>query len=103
MEDRITSDYSNTEYNIKNEMEKASAEVIEDNINQTDKIRNTKEHLEDPKPGMVFDSIDEVMKFYTRYAKEKGFAMYKRTSSKRNGGEMRYTTITCNRSGKQKI
>ncbi|KAI8006022.1 hypothetical protein LOK49_LG07G02629 [Camellia lanceoleosa] len=63
MEDRVTSDYGNTECNgedIKNEMEKASAEVIEDNIdNQTDEIRNAEEHLEDPKPGMVFDSVDE--------------------------------------------
>ncbi|KAL7227681.1 hypothetical protein ACSBR1_022531 [Camellia fascicularis] len=107
MEDRVTSDYGNTECNgedIENEMEKASAEVIEDNIdNQTDEIRNAEEHLEDPKPGMVFDSVDEVMKFYTRYAKEKGFAVCKRTSSKGNDGEMRYATITCNRSGKQKI
>ncbi|KAL7169582.1 hypothetical protein ACSBR2_034590 [Camellia fascicularis] len=52
---------------------------------------------------MVFDSIDEIMKFYTRYAKQKGFAVCKRTSSKGNDGEMRYATITCNRGGKQKI
>ncbi|KAL7197711.1 hypothetical protein ACSBR2_020269 [Camellia fascicularis] len=107
MEDKVTSDYSNTECNgedIENEIEKASAEVIEDNIdNQTDEIRNAEEHLEDPKLGMVFASIDEVMKFYTRYAKEKGFAVCKRTSSKGNDGEMRYTTITCNNDGKQKI
>ncbi|GMP67472.1 hypothetical protein CsSME_00027448 [Camellia sinensis var. sinensis] len=78
-------------------MEKASAEVIEDNIdNQTNEIRNAEEHLEDPKPGMVFDSIDEVMKFYTRYAKEKGFAVCKRTSSRGNDEEMRYATITSN-------
>ncbi|KAL7264640.1 hypothetical protein ACSBR1_002576 [Camellia fascicularis] len=107
MEDRVTSDYSNIKCygeDIENEMEKASAEVIEDNIdNQTDEIRNAKEHLEDPKPGMVFDSIDEVMKFYTRYAKEKGFVVCKRTSSRENDGEMRYATITCNRGGNQKI
>ncbi|KAI8031669.1 Protein FAR1-RELATED SEQUENCE 8 [Camellia lanceoleosa] len=85
-------------------MEKASAKVIEDNIdNQIDEIRNTEEHLEDPKPGMVFDSIDEVMKFYTRYTKEKGFAVCKRTSSRGNDREMRYATITCNRGGKPKI
>ncbi|XP_028126310.1 protein FAR1-RELATED SEQUENCE 6-like [Camellia sinensis] len=59
-------------------MEKASAEVIEDNIdNQIDEIRNAEEHLEDPKPRMVFDFVDEVMEFYTRYAKEKGFAVGK--------------------------
>ncbi|KAL7260398.1 hypothetical protein ACSBR1_006127 [Camellia fascicularis] len=52
---------------------------------------------------MVFDFVDEVMKFYTRYAKEKGFAVCKRTSSKGNDGEMRYATITCNRGRKQKI
>ncbi|KAI8007941.1 Protein FAR1-RELATED SEQUENCE 1 [Camellia lanceoleosa] len=79
MEDRVTSDYGNTECNgedIENEIEKASTEVIKDNIdNQTDEIRNAEEHLEDPKPGMVFDSVDEVMKFYTRYAKEKEYTI----------------------------
>ncbi|KAL7214131.1 hypothetical protein ACSBR1_026531 [Camellia fascicularis] len=52
---------------------------------------------------MVFDSIDEVMKFYTRYAKEKGFSVCKRTSSRGNDGEITYATITGNRRGKQKI
>ncbi|KAL7168376.1 hypothetical protein ACSBR2_038754 [Camellia fascicularis] len=107
MQDRVTIDYSSITCNgedIENEMEKASAEVTKDNIvNQIDEIRNAKDHLEDPKSGMVFDFRDEVMKFYTRYAKKKGFAVCKRTSSKGNDGEMRYATIICNHSGKQKI
>ncbi|KAL7219029.1 hypothetical protein ACSBR2_012157 [Camellia fascicularis] len=38
--------------------------------------------VEDPKVGMLFDSIDDLFQFYQRYAKEKGFGMCIRSSKK---------------------
>ncbi|XP_028098981.1 protein FAR1-RELATED SEQUENCE 8-like [Camellia sinensis] len=58
--------------------------------------------VEDPTVGMLFDSIDDLVQFYQRYAKEKGFRMCIR-SSKKVGGEARYVTVACNHSGKPKI
>ncbi|KAF3958562.1 hypothetical protein CMV_016552 [Castanea mollissima] len=49
---------------------------------------------------MMFNSIDDIMKYYTRYGKEKGFAVAKRSSKKGDDGEVRYVTIACNRAGK---
>ncbi|XP_028100080.1 protein FAR1-RELATED SEQUENCE 6-like [Camellia sinensis] len=60
------------------------------------------ESVEDPKVGMLFDSIDDLFQFYQRYAKEKGFGMCIR-SSKKVGAEVRYVTVACNHSGKPKI
>ncbi|KAL7240043.1 hypothetical protein ACSBR2_005831 [Camellia fascicularis] len=51
---------------------------------------------------MLFDSIDDLVQFYQRYAKEKGFGMCIR-SSKKVGGEVRYMTVACTHSGKPKI
>nr|POE86249.1 isoform 2 of protein far1-related sequence 2 [Quercus suber] len=48
----------------------------------------------------MFNSIDDIMKYYTRYGKEKGFAVAKRSSKKGDDGEVRYVTIACNRAGK---
>ncbi|XP_028085062.1 protein FAR-RED IMPAIRED RESPONSE 1-like [Camellia sinensis] len=58
--------------------------------------------VEDPKVGMLFDSIDDLVQFYQRYAKEKGFGMCIR-SSKKVGGEVRYVIVACTHSGKPKI
>ncbi|XP_075671108.1 protein FAR-RED IMPAIRED RESPONSE 1-like [Castanea sativa] len=76
-------------------------ELNENNIeNATEETRNVKEKIEDPKVGMMFNSIDDIMKYYTRYGKEKGFAVAKRSSKKGDDGEVRYVTIACNRAGK---
>ncbi|KAL7216291.1 hypothetical protein ACSBR1_028271 [Camellia fascicularis] len=85
-------------------MEKTRVELNEDNIeNQKEEMGNVEDKVEDPKTGMMFNSIDVLMKFYTRYAKEKGFAVAKRTAKKGDDGEVRYVTVACNRGGKQRI
>ncbi|KAK7834720.1 hypothetical protein CFP56_024194 [Quercus suber] len=65
-------------------------ELNENNIeNATEETRNVKDKIEDPKVGMMFNSIDDIMKYYTRYGKEKGFAVAKRSSKKGDDGEVR--------------
>ncbi|CAL5406295.1 unnamed protein product [Camellia sinensis] len=76
-------------------MEKTRVELNEDNIeNQKEEMGNVEDKVEDPKMGMMFNSINELMKFYTRYAKEKGFAVAKRTSKKGDDGEVRAVLCT---------
>jgi hypothetical protein len=76
-------------------------ELNEDTIeNETEETRNIKDKVEEPKVGMTFNSIDDIMKYYTRYGKEKGFAVAKRSSKKGDDGEVRYVTVACNRAGK---
>ena len=52
---------------------------------------------------MMFNSIVEIVIYYRRYAKEKGFAVAKRTSKKGNDGVVRYVTIACSYPGKPRI
>nr|POE98554.1 hypothetical protein CFP56_46462 [Quercus suber] len=58
---------------------------------------------EDLKLGMMFDSIVDVVIYYRRYAKEKGFVVAKRTSKKGDDGVVRYVTIACSYVGKPMI
>lgn len=106
-EEEVSSGFASVELNgdnIENKMEKTRVELNEDNIeNQKEEMGNVEDKVEDPKTGMMFNSIDVLMKFYTRYAKEKGFAVAKRTAKKGDDAEVRYVTVACNRGGKQRI
>ncbi|CAK9178173.1 unnamed protein product [Ilex paraguariensis] len=59
--------------------------------------------MEEPKVGMLFNSIDVVMEFYTRCGKEMSFAVSKRISTKGDYGEVRYVTVACTRNGNNTI
>ena len=61
------------EYNIENE-------IVE--LNEMVETKGVENKAEDPKLGMMFDSIVDVVIFYRRYAKEKCFAVAKITSKK---------------------
>ena len=52
---------------------------------------------------MMFNSIVEIVIYYRRYAKEKGFAVAKRTSKNGDDGVLRYVTIACSYTGKPRI
>ncbi|XP_058185567.1 protein FAR1-RELATED SEQUENCE 2-like [Rhododendron vialii] len=74
-------------------------EEVEDLTTEIEQNENVVNGVKEPKVGMIIDSIDDVVEFYRKYAKEKGFGMSIRTS-KKVGGEVRYVTVACNHSGK---
>lgn len=74
-------------------------EEVEDLTTEIEQNKNFVDGVKEPKAGMIFDSIDDVVEFYRKYAKEKGFGMSIRTS-KKIGGEVRYVTVACSHSGK---
>ena len=69
---------------------------------EKDKVPDVANKIDEPKEGMEFDSLDELMAFYASYTKEKCFAVDKRTS-KKVGGILTYVIIECTRAGKTKI
>ena len=96
------------EHNSDNKM-KVTVDVKNNELNE-DNIKNEKKEtikvedkVEDLCVGMLFGSIDDIMKYYTRYGKKKGFAVAKRTSRRGNDGDMESLTAACNHVGKQKI
>ncbi|CAL5427921.1 unnamed protein product [Camellia sinensis] len=84
-----------------------SVELLEHNEgnieNESEKTSNVKEKVEDPKVGMLFDSIDELVEFYKLYGKAKGFGVSIRTSKKGTDGKVRYVTVACCHTRKQRI
>ncbi|KAG5528325.1 hypothetical protein RHGRI_029108 [Rhododendron griersonianum] len=61
---------------------------------------NCEDGVEELKEGMTFDTSEEAYSYYSRYAKEKGFAMAKRTSRKGKDGKLKDVTIACSRARK---
>ncbi|KAI3970832.1 hypothetical protein MKX01_024479 [Papaver californicum] len=57
------------------------------------------EEVEEPKVGMLFGTADEVLEYYKNYAKQLGFPVKKRSSTKDDDGVLRYVTLACARSG----
>ncbi|KAL7219621.1 hypothetical protein ACSBR2_012641 [Camellia fascicularis] len=89
------------EGHIENETEKQIVEFNERHI-ENDKNKNVEEKIEDPKVGILFDSIDEIVKFYQQYAKGMGFGMLIR-SSRKVQEQVRYVTVACSHTGKPRI
>ena len=59
----------------------------EDNIkNEKEETIKVEDKVDDLCVGMLFGSIDDIMKYYTRYGNKKGFTMVKRTSRRGNDG-----------------
>jgi hypothetical protein len=56
--------------------------------------------VEEPKNGMLFGSIEEVLDYYRNYAKQVGFAVIQKKKKKYENGDVHYITLTCARGGK---
>ncbi|XP_035550982.1 protein FAR1-RELATED SEQUENCE 5-like [Juglans regia] len=56
--------------------------------------------IEEPKAGMEFDSVEELMSYYKLYAKKCGFGSMTQRSERDDEGSVRYVTIGCARGGK---
>ncbi|XP_058216733.1 protein FAR-RED IMPAIRED RESPONSE 1-like [Rhododendron vialii] len=61
---------------------------------------NCEDGVEEPKEGMTFDTSEEAYSYYSRYTKEKGFAVAKRSSRKGKDGKLKDVTIACSHAGK---
>nr|POE52255.1 hypothetical protein CFP56_56349 [Quercus suber] len=109
-EDNIENDMVEGDSNEDIENDMVEVESNEDNIeneivelNEMVETKGVENKVEDPKLEMMFDSIVDAMIHYKRYAKEKGFAVAKRTSKKRDDGVVTYVTIAHSYVGKPKI
>ncbi|XP_024039631.1 protein FAR1-RELATED SEQUENCE 5-like [Citrus clementina] len=54
----------------------------------------------EPTFGMLFDSYEEMFKFYKAYSRQEGFPVNKLTSKKGSDGTVKYATFACGGSGK---
>jgi hypothetical protein len=72
---------------------------VEGNMQDTpDSVRNS---VIEPRVGMEFDSLQQVIEFYKHYAYSKGFATITRNSRKKKGfSETSYVNLKCNREGR---
>ncbi|KAI8573009.1 hypothetical protein RHMOL_Rhmol01G0245700 [Rhododendron molle] len=61
------------------------------------------ERVEKPEVGMIFDTPHEAYLYYSRYAKQNGFAVAKRSSKKGKDGNLRHVTYQCSRGGKARV
>ncbi|KAK9292591.1 hypothetical protein L1049_020565 [Liquidambar formosana] len=58
------------------------------------------EKIEEPKVDMVFNSQEDIYRYYTNYARQEGFVVTRRTSKCGDDGRMRYFTLACSRTGR---
>ncbi|KAI8572733.1 hypothetical protein RHMOL_Rhmol01G0222700 [Rhododendron molle] len=108
-EEELWSGYSENEEEVgPSNKECDEIDTIEDGNEATE---NCEDRVEEPKVGMTFDSLDEAYFYYLdkayfyycQFAKEKGFAVCKRTSRKGKDGKLSYVTLSCSRGGKAKL
>ncbi|KAF5481495.1 hypothetical protein F2P56_002139 [Juglans regia] len=55
---------------------------------------------EEPKPGMTFESENELMNYYKHYGKRCGFGVMTQRSKREKDGTVKYVTVGCARGGK---
>jgi hypothetical protein len=68
---------------------------------QEDTPESVRNSVIEPRVGMEFDSLQQVIEFYKHYAYSKGFATMTRNSRKKKGfSETSYVNLKCNREGK---
>uniref|UniRef100_A0A2N9EL94 Uncharacterized protein n=1 Tax=Fagus sylvatica TaxID=28930 RepID=A0A2N9EL94_FAGSY len=73
---------------------------VEGNM-QEDTPESVRNSVIEPRVGMEFDSLQQVIEFYKHYAYSKGFAIMTRNSRKKKGfSETSYVNLKCNREGK---
>ncbi|XP_062155261.1 protein FAR1-RELATED SEQUENCE 5-like [Alnus glutinosa] len=60
------------------------------------------ENVEEPKQGMVFNSLDEIALHYRKYGKQQGFAVVQKNERKNTSGHTCYITLSCASQGTRK-
>ncbi|KAI4333353.1 hypothetical protein L6164_018179 [Bauhinia variegata] len=101
MESEVVSDWSDTSVIRNNSM--ASNDKSNDGNEAfkhgLENSLNSNEEVEEPKVGMRFSSEEEIFTYYTTFARQKGFGVYRRTSKMEEDGK-KYFTLACVRAGK---
>ena len=64
---------------------------------ECDKSTTNTKLVEEP---MFFDSYEQVLQYYENYAKQEGFAVFSRTSTKGEGNKI-YKILSCCREGQR--
>jgi hypothetical protein len=60
------------------------------------------ENVEEPKQGMVFNSLDEIALHYRKYGKQQGFGVVQKNKRKNTSGHTCYITLSCARKAPEK-
>ena len=87
-------------FGASNSFVKDLSQPVEGNM-QKDTPESMRNSVIEPRVGMEFDSLQQVMEFYKHYAYSKGFATMTRSSRKNKGfTETSYINLKCNREGR---
>jgi zinc finger SWIM domain-containing protein 3 len=79
--------------------------VLEDNdanCKNDMKLIDGVENVEEPKQGMIFNSLDELASHYRTYAKQQSFEVVQKNKRKHASGFTCYITLSCARQGSRK-
>ncbi|GFS30044.1 hypothetical protein Acr_00g0009790 [Actinidia rufa] len=85
---------------VEEEEEVLNDSIMKDCVDGKEVNGDFEEKVKEPKMGMEFDTHDEAYLYYTRFAKEKGFAVAKRSSKKGKDGMLKHVILQCSRGGK---
>jgi hypothetical protein len=64
------------------------------------KLLDGDEFVEEPMRGMTFNSIEELILYYKKYAKKEGFGVVIKKATKNDSGHVIHITLACCRQGK---
>ncbi|ONK78926.1 uncharacterized protein A4U43_C01F1070 [Asparagus officinalis] len=79
---------------------KEGTDEINTNEDGNEAMKNCEERVEEPDVGMEFNTPNEAYLYYSRFAKEKGFVVAKRSSGKGKDGVVRHVILQCSKGGK---
>jgi hypothetical protein len=69
------------------------------NCRSKHKFIDKDKNVEEPKEGMLFGSIEELLEHYRNYAKQEGFGVVQKKKKKYENGDVHYITLACARQG----
>lgn len=88
-----------SEKSLSDESGNSSMQSEEDIIVDVNK-KTLEENIAEPKPGMEFESVDDVFEYYENYGNKIGFQVKKRSSKKTEDDVVYWVAIACSREGK---
>ncbi|XP_058223590.1 protein FAR1-RELATED SEQUENCE 5-like isoform X4 [Rhododendron vialii] len=101
--EEVWSGYNEDEEDVSSGSSKKECDEICTNEDGKEETENFEDRVEQPNEGMIFDTPNDAYLYYSRYAKENGFAVAKRISKKGRDGNLRNVTFQCSRGGKAKV
>ncbi|XP_058216727.1 uncharacterized protein LOC131327594 [Rhododendron vialii] len=100
--EKVWSGYNGDGEEVSSGSSKKECDEICTNEDGKEETENIEDRVEQPKEGMIFDTLNDTYLYYSRYAKENGFAVAKRTNKKGRDRNLRNVTFQCCRGGKAK-